>query len=226
MRVLYGLSIGVLALGTAALLGAGTSQVMAYSEYAQGCQNCHGDFRAANYVSIADGQAWGTSLHNGHRSDMLNGDCAACHTTPGFSPVFLKSSDGGDGLAPLGCLGCHGRDESSGVTGAGLRQHHWNNGVTGCGGCHPGDSNPAVFTPASEVVLPPYYLNPGANHPNMPTHPCNLESLGYPEDVLSAAGTGGLDNNGDNLYDTTDVDCAPLVPVEQTTWGYIKALYQ
>jgi hypothetical protein len=83
-----------------------------------------------------------------------------------------------------------------------------------------------VFTPVSEVVQPEYYLNPGNNHPNMPTHPCNLASLGYSEDVLGATGTGGLDNNGDNLYDTNDLGCAPLVPTESATWGRIKALYQ
>jgi hypothetical protein len=198
---------------------------MAYQQYAQGCQNCHGDFRADNYVSNVDGQAWGTSLHDGHRFDFLDGDCATCHTAPNRTPVFLASSDGGDGLLPLSCIGCHGRDEGSGnVRGAGLRQHHWNSGITVCEGCH-GDANPDNFTPVDEVVLPPYYANPGNNHPNMPTHPCNLGSLGYPEDILGAAGTGGLDNNGDGVYDTDDVSCSPLMPVESTTWGQIKSLY-
>ncbi len=220
MKVLYGISIGLLV-----LLSIGTRDVMAYSEYAQGCQICHGDFRANNYVSNVDGQAWGTSLHDGHRFNFLDGEWSTCHTG-GFSPVFLASSDGGDGLAAISCLGCHGRDEGvSGVTGAGLRQHHWNTGTTSCGNCHPGDSDPGVFTPVSEVVLPPYYANPGNNHPDMPTHPCNLGSLGYPEDVLGAAGTGGLDNNGDDLFDMDDIGCVPLTPVEETTWGQIKALY-
>ena len=210
------------------LTSIGLWRAMAYPQYDQGCDNCHGDFRAGNYVSASDGQAWGTSLHNGHRDDFLNGDCETCHTSPSRAPVYIGSSDGGSGLAPLGCIGCHGRDEGSGVTGAGLRQHHWNNGTTLCGngGCHPNDSDPSVFTPVSEVVLPEYYLNPGNNHPNMPTHPCNLESLGYSEDILGAAGTGGLDNNGDDLYDINDADCAPLVPVEPSTWSRIKALYE
>ena len=223
MKVLYGISIGLLV-----LLSIGTWDVMAYEQYAQGCQvqNCHGDFRANNYVSNVDGQAWGTSLHDGHRFDFLDGDCATCHTTGGFSPVILASSDGGDGLAAISCNGCHARDEgSAGVTATGLRQHHWNNGVELCGGCH-GDSDPSIITPVSEVVLPPYYANPGNGHPDMPTHPCNLGSLGYPEDVLGAAGTGGLDNNGDNVYDMDDLGCVPLTPVESTTWGHIKALYQ
>jgi hypothetical protein len=219
-----GFSFGLLVLGTVALLGTGTSEVAAYSEYAQGCHNCHGDFRTNNYVSLADGQAWGASLMSGH-NDILNSDCDACHTGPGKSPVLLKSSDGGNGLAAIGCLGCHGRDEGSGVSGAGLRQHHWNNGITLCGACHPSDSDPNVFSTVSEAILPPYYANPGIGHSTMPTHPCNLPSLGYPEDVPGAAGIGGLDNNGDNIYDTADVECAPLVPVETSTWGRIKALY-
>jgi hypothetical protein len=221
MKVLYGISIGLFV-----LLGMGAWNVVAYEQYAQGCQNCHGDFRAANYVSNVDGQAWGTSLHDGHRFDFLAGDCATCHTAPSRSPVYLGSSDGGDGLAPLSCIGCHGRDEGGikGVSGAGLRQHHWNNGVTTCIGCH-SDADPGNFTPGPEVVLPPYYANPGNNHPDMPTHPCNLASLGYPEDILGAAGTGGLDNNGDGVYDTDDESCIPLMPVESTTWGRVKSLY-
>jgi hypothetical protein len=59
----------------------------------------------------------------------------------------------------------------------------------------------------------------------MPTNPCNLGSLGYPEDILGAAGTSGLDNDGDGVYDTDDASCAPLMPVESTTWGQIKSLY-
>jgi hypothetical protein len=220
MKVFYGISVCLFL-----LLSIGTWKVMAYSEYAQGCDNCHGDFRANSYVSNVDGQAWGTSLHDGHRVTFLSGDCDTCHGVGPRSPVILKASAGGNGLAPIGCLGCHGRDEGSGATGRGLRQHHWNAGIMVCGGCH-FDSDPNVITTVSEVVQPEYYLNPGTNHPNMPTHPCNLESLGYSEDVLGAAGTGGLDNNGDGLYDTNDLDCAPLVPIESSTWGYIKALYQ
>ncbi len=218
-------SLGLLTLGMVVYLAIGMSEVAAYEQYAPGCDNCHGDFRANNYVCKSDGQAWGQSLMSGHNG-LLSSECGACHKGGGFAPVFLASSDGGNGLAPLGCVGCHGRDEGSGVKGSGLRQHHWNNGVTVCGGCHPGDSDPGVFTPASEVKLPPYYLNPGSGHPNIPTHPCNLPSLGYPEDMLGAAGTGGLDNDGDNVYDTADSDCAPLLPVESSSWGRIKALYE
>ena len=222
MKVFYGISISLLV-----LLIVGAWNVRAYEQYHQGCDapNCHGDFTADNYVSNVDGQAWGMSLHDGHW-DMVSNDCDVCHTTGGRSPVFLESSNGGDGLAAISCVGCHGRDEgATGINGAGLRQHHWNNGVTGCLGCH-GDSNPSNFTPVEEVVLPPYYANPGTGHPNMPDHSCNLASFGYSEDVLGASGTGGLDNDGDDVYDTDDTSCIPLTPVESTTWGQIKALYE
>jgi hypothetical protein len=220
MKVVYTILFSLLV-----LLVIGTWNVMAYDEYAPGCEGCHGEFTADNYVSFADGQAWGTSLHDGHQTIVSN-DCDVCHTSGGRTPVLLGSSNGGDGLLAISCLGCHGRDEgATGINAAGLRQHHWNNGVTTCQGCHPGDSNPANFTPVEEVVLPPYYENPGTGHPNIPDHSCNLASFSYSEDVLGAAGTGGLDNDGDNLYDTDDLSCEPLVPIEETTWGQIKALY-
>ena len=222
MKVCYGIAIGLFV-----LLSVGAWDVMAYEVYSDGCnaQNCHGDFTASNYVSNSDGQAWGTSLHNGHRSNMLSLDCDVCHTGSSRTPVFLATSNGGSGLPAISCLGCHGRDEGvTGISAAGLRQHHWNNGVTVCFGCHT-DANPSNFTPVEEIVLPPYYENPGTGHPNMPKQPCNLEGFNYDEDVLHAPGTGGLDNDGDNLYDTDDPSCAPLTPAEQTTWGQIKALY-
>ena len=225
MRSAFVFSLGLSVLGVVMLLGMGAPRVVAYEQYGQGCHNCHGDFRDNNYVSMADGQAWGKSLMSGHNS-FLSNDCDACHQGGDFKPVYLASSNGGTGLASFGCLGCHGRDEGSGVRGSGLRQHHWNNGVTVCGGCHPSDSDPSVFTPVAEFTQPPYYLNPGSGHPNIPTHPCNLPSLGYSEDVLGTAGTGGLDNDGDGLYDTDDQDCAPLLPVEPSNWGRIKALYE
>ncbi|MDH3214959.1 MAG: hypothetical protein OEN01_01545 [Candidatus Krumholzibacteria bacterium] len=217
---------GLLVLGTAIVLGIGVSDVAAYAEYAQGCHNCHGGFRTNNYSSLADGQAWGGSMHSSHQ-DWLGGDCDGCHSGSGKSPVILDVSDGGSGLAAISCLGCHGRDEGgAGVTGAGLRQHHWSNFITSCGntGCHADDSNPSVFTVVGEHVLPPYYANPGTGHPDIPDHPCNLLSQGYPEDVAAAA-LSGLDNDGDGVYDTGDLDCAGVVPIETSTWGGIKAMF-
>ena len=232
MKVLQLLPISFLLLAVAALLAGGSRVMAAYPEWADdgfggsacSASACHGDFRQNNYTSKSDGTSWGTSLMSGHLN-FISGGCDVCHAG-GFSPVFLNVSDGQGGLAPISCLGCHGREEGSGVTGAGLRQHHWNNGITVCGnaGCHPNDSNPAVFTTVSEIVLPPYYANPGS-YTAIPEHPCNLQGYGYSEDLLNMA-LGGLDNDGDNVYDTNDTDCASLVATEESTWGRIKALYK
>lgn len=207
-----------LALLTTILLAVWVSTASAYETYASGgispnrngnCAECHGDFLASPYTSAADGASWGDDLHDVHRLTMLSGDCDACHTGPDRLPVFLGSSDGGTGFSPIGCLGCHGRVEGGDtVTGTGLRQHHWNNGVETCGtgGCHPSDSNPASFTPVGEDVLPPYYVTPDASHSNKPTDPCNPAGE---EDF--AATVIGLDNDGDNVYDQNDPDCQVVV---------------
>ena len=175
----------------------------AYNEYSTGpdgsCADCHGDFRANPYISLADGVSWGDDLHDVHRNTMLSGDCNTCHSS-GRSPVFLDSSNGGNGLAPISCSGCHGRDEDAADgsgSGDGLRAHHASAGVAVCATCHTTDT-----TPVGENVLPPYYFTPDTNHPNKPTDPCN--PLGE-EDYKGS--TIGLDNDGDGLYDQADSDC-------------------
>ncbi len=183
--------------------------VLAYSTYSPGCAACHGDFRSSPYVSLADGQSWGDDLHDVHRNTMLSGECGTCHTSGGRSPVFTYSSDGGGGLSGISCIGCHGRAEDVrgiGTEGAGLRQHHYRAGVTICFDCHD-DADPAAFTPVGEDVLPPFYANPGTNHPNIPTDSCNSDGS-----ENFAGGPTGLDNDGDNAYDTADPDCI-------TWWG-------
>ncbi len=175
------------------------------------CAQCHGDYFGPDYVSLVDGQAWGQNLMDGHIG-LLAFDCATCHTGFQFDTVFLGSSDGGNGLAPISCLGCHGRaetDAGGAVTGAGLRQHHWNAGVSDCqSACHR-DADPALFTTVGEDVLPPYFANPGTGHPDIPTDPCN-PSPDFTEDVL---GNGaGLDNDGDGLYDTDGSEPVGLPP--------------
>jgi len=126
-------------------------------------------------------------------------------------------------------VGCHGRAEDnvagnpevgagrSGY-GAGLRQHHQNAGATVCANCHL-DANPASYTTVGENVLPPYYANPGSGHPAMPTQSCN----GNGSENFAGA-TQGLDNDGDDLYDTNDTNCA--TPVEERTWGSLKSLFR
>ena len=190
------------------ILMAGLSEAMAYDKYSD-CDDCHGDFRASPYVSLANGANWGDSLHDVHRNDMLNSDCNTCHVSGDFDSVSIDSSTGGNGLAPISCMGCHGRDEDmgndslSGGRGAGLRQHHYTAGVERCVNCH-SDSNPASYTPVGEDVLPNYYANPGTNHPQIPKDPCNADGS------ERFAGTEGLDNDGDGSYDAADSDCAVM----------------
>ncbi len=189
------------------------STILAYTQYTVDddetyCGSCHGDFRAGSYISAVDGQNWG-NLHNLHRSTMLSGDCTACHLSGDTFPVPLDASSGGDGLEPIGCMGCHGRAEDNvpqnpsypNGAGAGLRQHHTNAGVNDCIPCHE-DADPAIYTTVSEATLPPYYANPGNGHPAMPTGACNDDGS---ENFAGAA--IGLDNNGDDLYDGEDPGC-------------------
>jgi hypothetical protein len=136
---------------------------------------------------------------------MLDSDCDACHSAPDRFPVLLGSSSGGNGLEPIGCTGCHGRNEDAGPNSdraAGLRQHHYRAGVTICTDCHD-DADPANFTPVGENVQPSYYFTPDPAHPNKPTDSCNL---GGEENFAGAP--QGLDNDGDTLYDGNDPDCA------------------
>jgi len=195
-----------------AILMIWASDVLAYEDYASGCDVCHGGFRDSPYTSPSDGANWGDDLHDVHRNDMLNRDCDTCHTSGGFSPVLLDSSAGGNGLASISCVGCHGRDQDagndsiSGGLGAGLRQHHTRAGESDCTGCHD-DAVLANYTPVGENILPNYYANPGNNHPAMPTNPCN------PSSSENFAGTSlGLDNDGDGAYDAADSNCQ--IPVE------------
>jgi hypothetical protein len=171
------------------------------------CSGCHGPFSAAGYVSRADGTPWGASLHTGHQT-MVSGFCNACHP-PAFFPVALGSSAGGEGFEPLGCVGCHGRNEDAGNDsmpggrGAGLRQHHVNSGISCV--CH-SDATPANYTPVGENVPPPYYFLPDPAHPSKPDDPCNANGS-----ESAIAPPLGLDNDGDLLYDGGDPDCAAPV---------------
>jgi cytochrome c553 len=198
------------------VLSALDAPALAYDRYSQNggdatnCGTCHGDYRADNYQSRTDGTNWG-NLHNLHRYTMLSGDCDVCHVSSDEFPVYLSQSAGGDGMAAISCVGCHGNAENNSPDnpdwpqsgyGAGLRQHHHNAGVTSCAGCHD-DASPANFTPAPEGTLPVYYADPGNGHPMIPTDACNQDGsenfAGAPE---------GLDNDGDLLYDGADGDCS------------------
>ncbi len=230
-RSLVVITTGLITLATLCLW---SQPGLAYRQYSQNggdatnCGACHGNFRATSYISATDGMNWG-NLHNLHRTTMLNSDCNTCHGGGDTFPVILNSSDGGSGLDAIGCVGCHGRAEDNvagnpevgaGRTGygAGLRQHHYNTGATICAECHL-DANPASYTPVGENVLPSFYANPGTGHPAMPDDACNANTS---EDF--AGDPEGLDNDGDNAYDTADSDCS--TPVESGTWGALKAIFQ
>ncbi len=206
---------------TIIVLSLWASEAWAFETYSD-CKDCHGSFRDSPYVSLSDGASWGDNLHNVHRNDMLGGDCDACHTSSGRGTVFLDRSSGGNGLATIGCVGCHGREEDLGNDGisagrgAGLRQHHTNAGETNCQACH-SDAVPANYTPVGEDVLPNYFASPGTNHPSMPTDSCNPTGT-----ENFAAGTQGLDNDGDGSYDTVDSDC--IVIVTHTVGGNVSGL--
>jgi len=78
--VVIGLSLfAVLAAGLVVMSWLSTT-ADAYDTWT-GCVSCHGDYRASPYTSKGgDRSSWGTSLHDGHRNTMLNGDCNTCHS--------------------------------------------------------------------------------------------------------------------------------------------------
>ena len=91
--------------------------------------------------------------------------------------------------------------------------------MTLCTDCH-SDADPANFTPVGEDEAPPYYASTGAvSHPNMPQDACSDpgNALTPEEDLLGA--TGGLDNDGDLDYDTSDSDCGAVVSAPGETSG-------
>jgi hypothetical protein len=183
-----------------------------------GCAQCHTGFRDNNnYLSLAEGMSWGDSLHNVHLNNTnitsVGGGCDNCHGGVGTAGRTVNpgsSAAAADSVNAIACVGCHGRLEDANNVipsngsgyGAGLRQHHFINGVGVCEGCH-GDSNPAVFTPVGEDTMPPWYGSVTNDNTATNLEPCNAAG----EEQL-AGDTIGLDNDGDNAYDTADPDCA------------------
>ncbi len=157
----------------------GVTDTFAYQTYEGGCVQCHPEFLG--------GPAG--LLHGEHHT--LTGDCTSCHLIIGDDPAtgYTPTSDTG-----TGCVGCHGRLEDEGNDslqdgiGAGLRQHHFNAGISTCLDCHTDSFPGGIYTPVGEDVDPTFYpfLNPLA------LDPC----------------ADGLDNDGDLLYDGDDPDCA------------------
>jgi len=139
---------------------------------------------------------FGEALHDQHLTFTSN--CGMCHPgSPGSTPV--NTSTASDGTA-FSCAGCHGRDYSGTVEAAGLRVFHLDQRGVSCAPCHNGDPSP----PMAENVLPPHYTRGDVS--------------------LTDSCADNLDNDGDGPRDGSDSDCAS--PVEESTWGAIKALYE
>jgi cysteine-rich repeat protein len=178
------------------------TKVSAWGQYSQNgdatnCaqSGCHGDFRTNRYTPPSGDPEWNDDLMGAH-NDVLN-DCDACHSGSNFKTVFLSSSD--SLTFPMSCIGCHGRAEDGPAEpGAGLREHHDAAGAFDCTtGCH------TVVVPEREDVLPP-------NYGTLSVDPCNPGSAfseNFPANP-DGIGLGGLDNDGDLLYDGDDPDCA------------------
>ncbi|MCP3902431.1 MAG: hypothetical protein GY715_02250 [Planctomycetes bacterium] len=163
---------------------------MAWPRWTDGCNTCHGDFEDG--VSPQGSLFPGGDKHDMHRnSGAMDTDCDSCHVNIGDNPLLNESAGGGPG-----CVGCHGRDYGGAIgnSGVGLRLHHVNNGMS-CSPCHDGD--PA---PLPENVLPFWYGTVTTNADD----PCNTTGL----ENWTLNNPFGLDNDGDNLYDADDPDCA------------------
>jgi hypothetical protein len=188
----------------AVLIGVSLESAWGYPAYREDqnggyCVECHGHF-------IDDTSPQGTQFPGqgkmGMHMDTMGTDCFLCHTVLGEVPL-IGSSAGTPNNPGLGCDGCHGRDYGGavGVSGIGLRRHHINNDVTNCDNhnCHPNDPEPLP-----ENVMPPYYGTPDT----LVTDPCNLPDAYGENFSLDLDNHRGQDNDGDNLYDENDPDCA------------------
>jgi hypothetical protein len=171
----------------------------AYQRYNDGCQTCHGAFTDSTSPKGTNFGAAGNK-HDMHRgASYMNTDCNLCHTTGDNRNPFLKSSDGLTGITGRGCTGCH--------NGPGLRTHHRTTGASSCSGCHPSPE-----APPAENTNPPYYGTSAteANNACNPVATANLNENWSTGDFL------GLDNDGDNLYDTSDPNCQSAIPGPMT----------
>ena len=206
--------------GVVLLAALWTSPVSAYPTFDGGCaaSNCHEVvFNQDNYTSNHDGTAWGTNLMDGHLQIIEslvgplpgNDECLVCHNQIGDNPSTFSS---GNPDYPFSCAGCHGREgdntPNDGAFGGtnpgrsdGLRNHHRSNGITTCDICHTADQTPSLV---GESTLPPNYGGPPLAPPSaaLIADPCSDAQFG----------PDGLDNDGDNLYDAADPDCAVNTP--------------
>lgn len=187
-------------------------QASAYERYNDGCQDCHGGFLSG--VSPKGTVFPGNDKHGMHRNPgNMASQCNLCHTDGDGRNPFIGSSEGTANNVGVGCSGCHGREQDAGNDGglspgrgAGLRQHHYNSGVTTCASasCHT-DGNPANYTPVGENVKPQYYDTVDT----LATMACNPDNISNTNENWTIGDFVGLDNDGDLLYDVAaDPNCA------------------
>jgi len=182
----------------AALVLVAASAAMSMPRYNDGCQDCHGPFTSGlSPKGTIFPQGSNHEMHRGQGN--MNTDCTLCHSSGDGRNPYINYSDGTPNNPGVGCLGCHGRDYGGmiGNTGAGLRAHHAANDVLICSYCHTEDP-----LPLPENIAPIYYGTPDTNVGS----PCNA-SPEYQES-WSLDDEFGLDNDGDDLYDGNDPDCA------------------
>ena len=146
--------------------------------------------------------------------NVMGSVCFLCHRNDDNWNPYIGSSNGTAHNPPVGCNGCHGRDNGAerGITGAGLRAHHALAGVNECAICH--DQDP---TPLPENIVPAYYGSPDTDV----TDPCNTA----PDNLenWSIGDALGLDNDGDGSFDEDDFDCRVLpsdIPTV-SSWGLL-----
>src|SRR5512143_2697561 len=168
----------------------------AFGTYAGGCStaNCHGAFKDSTSPKGTNFGAAGSkhTMHNG--ASFMATACGLCHTVNGDSGS-MTTSRGETGVVGHGCTGCHNA--------AGLRNHHRATGASSCS-CH---GSSAEAAPA-ESTNPPYYGTSATKANNA----CNPVATANLNENWSVGDFEGLDNDGDNLYDSSDPNCQTATP--------------
>ena len=161
----------------------------AYDRY-DSCQSCHGSF--TGNTSPKGTEFPSNNKHLMHRSNQYMAiSCDLCHSSGDGDNPFIGSSDGTGNNPGLGCTGCH--------EGPGLRAHHEVSAVPSCLNCHQEES------PNPENIWPTYYGTSDTNVDN----PCNSDAQSIMNENWTIGDFIGLDNDGDNDFDSNDSDCGP-----------------
>ena len=172
-----------LVLGFCLVSTAPVAAEMAYPNYSQGCNNCHGEFESPD----SPREDWSATKHLVHQQ-MVGFNCVTCHDgSPGINTENMVK-----------CAACHGHDYTGIATdpnlqrdaAVGMRAHHLPFVGSTCTNCHSGAPAGADPTSLPEDTPTSFGINP-----------CDGS-----EDWEGVQGEG-LDNDGDGLYDMNDPDC-------------------